>query len=134
MGGERLLQRRSRSGHFRRRLARDGQTVQSGSSAKIVGGDYANDTVASEFASFDGRRGQQYTLDMDFLQDGSKLSVANPKLRIGVDGFTYEDLMVLDLMSLAFAAICCLVGIPMFFFSIAARGRKSKKAASTSAC
>ena len=38
------------------------------------------------FASFEGKRGQQYTLDMDFSQDGSKLSVANPKLRVGVHG------------------------------------------------
>jgi len=66
---------------------------------------------------------------MDFLQDGSKLSVTHPKLRIGVDGFTYEDLMVLDLMSLAFAVVCCLIGGTMFLASIAALRRKNKLAA-----
>src|SRR6266581_2446344 len=114
--------------NFSWKLTRDGQVVQTGSSAKIVGGSYTDLTVASEFASFEGKRGQQYTLDMDFLQDGSKLSVANPKLRIGVDGITYEDFMVFDLMSLAFAAVCSVVGILMFLKSVA-RGRKSKQAA-----
>lgn len=115
--------------NFSWRLTRDGQTVSSGSSTKIVGGAYSDATIASEFASFEGKRGEQYTLDMDFLQDGSKLSVTHPKLRIGVDGFTYEDLMVLDLMSLAFAVVCCLIGGTMFLASIAALRRKNKLAA-----
>jgi len=115
--------------NFSWKLTRDGQTILTGSSAKIVGGAYSDATVASELASFEGKRGQRYTLDMDFLQDGSKLSVANPKLRIGVDGLTYEDFMVFDLMSLAFAVICCLIGGAMFLVSNAALRRKKKQAA-----
>lgn len=112
-------------------LILNGQTVLTGSSAKIVGGSYTDATVASEFASFEGKRGQQYTLDMDFLQDGSKLSVANPKLRIGVDGMTYEDFLVFDLMAFAFAVICCLIGGAMFLISIAALRRKKKSIGNT---
>ena len=114
---------------FSWKLTSNGHTIQTGSSAKIIGGSYTDDTVASEFASFKGRRGQQYTLDMDFLQDGSKLSVANPKLRIGVDGMTYEDFMVFDLMSLAFAVICFLIGSTTFLVSNAALRRKRKQEA-----
>jgi len=114
---------------FSWKLARDGQTIQTGSSDKIVGGSYTNDSIASEFASFQGKRGQQYTLDLDFLQDGSKLSVANPKLRIGVDGMTYEDFIVFDLMSLAFAVICVLVGGVLFALSLAALRRRNKQLA-----
>jgi hypothetical protein len=113
---------------FSWKLTGNGQTIQTGSSAKIIGGSYTDATVASEFTSFEGKRGQQYTLDIDFWQDGSKLSVANPKLRIGVDGMTYEDFIVFDLMSLAFAAICCLVGGAMFLISIAALRRRNKQA------
>jgi hypothetical protein len=113
---------------FSWKLTSTGQTVQSGSSAKVVGGAYSDDTVASEFASFVGRRGQQYTLDMDFSQDGSKLSVAEPKLRIGVHGTVYEDFIVFDLMSLAFAAICCVVGGAMFLISVTALRRRNKRA------
>jgi hypothetical protein len=42
---------------FSWKLDRDGQTFQSGSSAKIIGGSYSDATVASEFASFEGKRG-----------------------------------------------------------------------------
>jgi hypothetical protein len=113
--------------NFSWRLTRDGQTVSSGSSAKIVGGAYSDATIATEFASFEGKRGEQYTLDMDFPQDGSKLSITHPKLHIGVDAFTSEDLMVLDLMSFAFAVVCCLIGGTMVLVSIAAL-RKNKLA------
>ena len=114
--------------NFTWKLSSDGQNIQTGSSAKIVGGSYTDATVASEFATFEGKRGKQYTLDMDFLQDGSKLSVANTKLRIGVDGITYEDFMVFDLMSFAFAVVCCLLGGGMFLASSVARYQKNKRA------
>jgi hypothetical protein len=64
-------------------LTQDGRTLKSGSSTSATGGAYTNDTVADQFAGFEGKRGQHYTLDMDILEDGSTLSVANPKLRIG---------------------------------------------------
>jgi hypothetical protein len=119
--------------NFSWKLTRDGQCVLTGSSAKIVGGAYSDATIASEFASFEGKRGERYMLDMDFLQDGSKLSVTHPKLRIGVDGFTYEDLAVLDLMSFAFAAVCFLVGGAMFLVSKSALRRKNKQVARNAA-
>jgi hypothetical protein len=114
---------------FSWRLTRNGQTVSTGSSAKIDGGAYTDATVASEFGSFEGQRGAQYTLDMDFFQDASKLSVAQPKLRIGVSGSAYEDLIAVDLFSLAFGVLCCLIGGLMFFVSRSALRRQSKAAA-----
>lgn len=65
--------------NFSWKPTRDGQTILTGSSAKIVGEGYSDATVASEVASFVGKPGQQHTLDIDFLHDGSKLSVANPR-------------------------------------------------------
>jgi hypothetical protein len=50
---------------------------------------------------------------------------ANPKLHVGVDGMTYEGFMVFDLMSLAFAVICCLVGGAMFLVSAVRRKEES---------
>jgi len=110
---------------FSWQLERGGETVQSGTSAKMVGGAYTNDTVALEFSSFQGKRGQHYTLDMDILQDGSRLAITNPKLRVRVAAFTNEDFAVTGFLALAIGAVCCLVGGAMVAIAlIVARNRR----------
>ena len=91
-------------------LLQDGQTIKTGSSGTAVGGAYTNDTVANELGWFDGKRGHHYVLDMDVLADGSALSVAKPKLRIGVDESVYEGFIFMELLVFAWAIIGCLVG------------------------
>lgn len=91
-------------------LTEDGKTVKVGSSGSIVGGAYTDATVANQFAWFDGKRGSHYTLDLNILQDGSALSIAKPKLRIGVDESVYEGFIFLELATFGWAVLGCLIG------------------------
>jgi hypothetical protein len=68
-------------------LSCNGRTVQIGSSDRIVGGGYTTDTIEAEFGSFAGKRGDHCHLALSFLADGSKLSVAKPKLYIHTELF-----------------------------------------------
>jgi hypothetical protein len=107
-------------------LLQDGQTIKTGSSATAVGGAYGNYTVANQLAWFDGKRGHHYVLDMDVLADGSALSVAKPKLRIGVDESVYEGFIFMELLVFVWAIVGCLVGGAVLLgFSLSAR-RKQK--------
>jgi hypothetical protein len=67
------------------RLSCDGAPIKEGSSEKIDGGAYTNDTIEAEFGSFNGKRGEMCRLELELLQDGSRLSVTNPKLHIYAD-------------------------------------------------
>jgi hypothetical protein len=64
-----------------------GRIVQTGTSDKIVGGRYTTDTMEAMFAYFEGKRGDHCQLALSFIQDGSKLSVANPELHIYTELF-----------------------------------------------
>jgi hypothetical protein len=99
-------------------LLEDGQTIKTGSSATAVGGAYGNDTVANQLAWFDGKRGRHYALDMDVLEDGAALSVANPKLRIGVDESVYEGFIFIALLVFVWAVVGCIVGGSMLLGSV----------------
>jgi len=111
-------------------LAQDGRTLESGSSASATGGAYTTDTVADQFAWFEGKRGHSYILDMDILEDGSALSVANPKLRVGVDESYYEDFIFLDLVTLGWAVLGCVIGVATLVVSFVVE-RKRKRVAIT---
>jgi hypothetical protein len=97
--------------NFNWTLTQDGRTLESGSSTSATSGAYTNDSVAEQFAWFQGKRGGHYVLDMDILEDGSALSVANPNLRIGVDESYYEDFIFLELATVAWAVLGCVSGI-----------------------
>jgi hypothetical protein len=108
-------------------LAQDGKIVQAGSSASDIGGYTTTTTVGNHFASFEGKQGH-YTLDMDILQDGSALSVANPKLRIGVVESVYEMLFVNELIYFVWAFLGCAIGGSTLLFSLL-QSRKRKRTA-----
>jgi hypothetical protein len=99
-------------------LLEDSQTIKTGSSATAVGGAYGNDTVANQLAWFDGKRGHHYVLDMDVLEDGAALSLANPKLRIGVDESVYEGFMFIEMLVFVWALVGCSVGGYMLLRSV----------------
>jgi len=107
-------------------LRQDGQTIKTGSSATAVGGSYTSETVENELAGFDGKRGHSYVLDMDILADGSALSIANPKLRIGVDGSVYEGFIFMELLVFAWAIVGCVIGSLVWVGSILGARRKQR--------
>jgi hypothetical protein len=66
-------------------LTCDGSLIRTGSSDHIDGGAYTTDTMEAQFGTFEGKRGDHCHLALTFLGDASKLSVANPKLRIYIE-------------------------------------------------
>jgi len=112
--------------HFNWTLTQNGRILESGSSDSILGGAYTDATVENQFGSFDGKRGQRYVLDLNILQDGSALSVAKPKLVIGVSGFVNEDLAVGGLITLAWALFWCFTGALIWLILLIAARRKKK--------
>ncbi|MGA9393309.1 MAG: hypothetical protein WBV69_22965 [Candidatus Sulfotelmatobacter sp.] len=107
-------------------LTEDGKTVKAGSSDSSVGGVFTDATVANQFAWLDGKRGHHYTIDLSVLQDGSELSIANPKLRIGVDESVYEGFIFLELITFGWAILGCLIGGVILLISFL-RARKNKR-------
>jgi len=105
-------------------LTQDCQTIKTGSSATAVGGAYTNNTVANQFGWFDGKRGDNYVLEIDILKDGSALSIANPKLKVGVDESVYEGFMFMDMLVFAWAILGCLVGGLVLMGSVLSARRK----------
>jgi hypothetical protein len=77
---------------FKWQLKSMGHLVQAGTSDKQLSGAYAEDFVEMEFLYFESERGQHYTLELDFTEDGSKLDVTNPRLRVAVEPWDSFDM------------------------------------------
>jgi len=86
----------------------------SGSSSTDHGGAWANDTISREIGSFQGKSGHRYKVEVKFLEDGTALNAATPRLVIGVHPEVYEGdafrSAFVFLFSAGFVLIgCCLV-------------------------
>jgi hypothetical protein len=57
---------------------------------------------------------------------GSELSIANPKLRIGIDESVYEGFIFLALITFGWAILGCLIGGVILLISFL-RARKNKR-------
>ncbi len=105
-------------------LTDSGQIIKAGTSATADGGAYANDSIADELGWFEGKRGHHYVLDMDILQDGSALTITNPKLRVGIDEAVYEGFMLEDVVVFGWAVLACVIGGSLLVFSLSRRRRR----------
>ena len=64
-----------------------GKATYSGTSAKVIGGAYADSWMETEFGGFEGKRWERCQLKIDFV-DGSKLVAdTNPKLHVYTELF-----------------------------------------------
>jgi len=96
---------------FKWQLNTNGHVAQQGTSDKQLLGAYANDFIEMEFLYFEAKRGQHYSLELEFTKKGSELAVTNPRLRVGVESWDSFDTAMGLLWALLFAAICVLPGI-----------------------
>jgi hypothetical protein len=96
---------------FKWQLKTDGHVVQQGTSDKQLLGAYANDFIEMEFLYFEAKRGQHYSLELEFTEKGSELAVTNPRLRVAVESWDSFDTAMGLLWALLFGAICVLPGI-----------------------
>ena len=63
-------------------LTSRGQAVATGSSADLVGASYSYHKTQRHIGTFDAHRGQGYTVDLNILEDGTRLSAAHPRLEV----------------------------------------------------
>jgi hypothetical protein len=99
-------------------LVSGGQAVATGSSGDLVGASYSYHKAQRHIGIFDAHRGQGYTVDLDILEDGTRLSEAHPRLEIEPNLFGYEGWLLLagltfyvGLLSAAGGIVLILVGI-----------------------
>lgn len=99
-------------------LISGGQVVANGSSAELVGGSYSYHRTQRHIGIFEGRRGQGYTVDLNVLEDGTRLSEAHPRLEVEPNLFGYEGWLLLagltfyvGLLGVATGVVLILVGV-----------------------
>lgn len=68
----------------------DGTVIAKGTSEAETGGAWANDTIAKQIGSFEGKRNRRYSLDVDFTVDGSVLRATDPQLVVQITSDFYE--------------------------------------------
>jgi hypothetical protein len=64
-----------------------------------------------EFLFFEAKRGQRFSLQLEFTKEGSELAVTNPRLRVGVSSWDSQDTAMGLGWALLFAAVCIVPGI-----------------------
>jgi len=99
-------------------LMSGGQTVATGSSADLVGASYSYHKTQRHIGTFGAHRGQGYTVDLNILEDGTRLSEAHPRLEIEPNLFGYEGWLLLagltfyvGLLGAAAGIVLILVGV-----------------------
>jgi hypothetical protein len=72
-----------------------GQSVATGSSGELVGAGYGDHKTQRFIGMFDAHRGEAYTIDLNILEDGTRLSEAHPRLEIEPNLLGYEGRLLL---------------------------------------
>ena len=67
------------------KVVSDGQTLANGSSTDTVRAGYSYHKTARYMGRFDAKSGKKYRLEIDVLQDATRLALANP--RLGIEPF-----------------------------------------------
>jgi hypothetical protein len=100
------------------KLMSGGQAVANGSSADLVGASYSYHKTQRHIGTFDAHSGQGYTVDLNILEDGTRLSEAHPRLEIEPNLFAYEGWLLLagltfyvGLLGAAAGVVLILVGV-----------------------
>ena len=108
-------------------LTSDGKIVAQGASYEkyCCGSFYSNGRIGREIGSFHGGKGHQYGLDVNFLEDGSALTAADPHLNIEEGGDFSETGGLLLFVLLVPCGVLSIYGL-YILASSAIRHRRSK--------
>jgi hypothetical protein len=104
--------------NVRWQLMSGGQAVATGSSADLVGASYSYHKTQRHIGTFDAHRGEGYTVDLNILEDGTRLSEAHPRLEVEPNLFGYEGWLLLaglafyvGLLGAAAGVVLILIGV-----------------------
>ena len=104
--------------NVRWQLMSGGQGFATGSSGELVGASYSYHKIQRHIGTFDAHRGDRYTVALNILEDGTRLSEAHPRLEIEPNLFAYEGWLLLagvafyvGLLGAAAGIVLILVGV-----------------------
>jgi len=99
-------------------LMSDGQSVATGSSADLVGASYSYHKTQRHIGTFDSHRGQGYTVDLNILEDGTRLSEAHPRLEVEPNLFGYEGWLLLAGLTFYVGLLGAVGGVVVVFVGV----------------
>lgn len=108
------------------RLSSRGRVLRSGTSAAQYTAPPGSRAVTRVIGEFQGKAGQEYTLQATFTADGSKLAPAYPRVKVAVSSIAYTDLQSAGVLTFSAASMCILFGV--ILLGIAAYAKRSRPA------
>ena len=108
------------------KVVSDGQTVASGSSTETGGAGYSYHKAARHIGGFRAENGRTYRLDLDVLQDGTRLVRANPRLEVEPFLNSYEGRLLLAGLAFCLGILAAVVGVVLILISSIRKKRLRK--------
>jgi hypothetical protein len=107
------------------RVLSRGQVITTGSSSEHRRASYSYHKVQKFIGGFDGQGGQSYFVQVDILQDGSRLALANPKLEVEPILNAYEGRLLLAGLAFYIGLLAAAIGVTLTLIAIIRERRKS---------
>jgi hypothetical protein len=104
-----------------------GVIAAQGSTASYRGGAWSENTIARQIGSFESEKGQQYTLELIVLADGSRLAVGDPRLKVAVRPSYYADYAYANIPYLVLGSALIVMGTIGIGVSIAKERDREKQ-------
>lgn len=101
--------------------------VAQGTSDSDSDGIWSNDNIARVIGGIQAQSGRDYILDVNFLEDGTALSSADPHLKIEVPSFDYEDYAFASAFLILICTALALLGSILIGASAIRSRRNSKR-------
>jgi hypothetical protein len=98
-------------------LMSDGQNLASGSSTETVRAGYSYHKTARHIGRFRAESGRTYRLDLDVLQDATRLVGANPRLEVEPFLNRYEGRLLLAGLAFCLGSLGAVVGVAIILIS-----------------
>jgi hypothetical protein len=103
------------------KLSSSGQKIKSGNSDDQPKISTEADKLARIIGEFQGRAGQEYTIQLTSNADGTSLASANPRLKIAVATLAFTDLQSAGVLVFSMAFICVLFGMILLAIALHAK-------------
>jgi hypothetical protein len=99
-------------------LMSGGQAVATGSSADLAGASYSYHKTQRHIGAFDAHRGQGYTVGLNILEDGTRLSEAHPRLEVEPNLFGYEGWLLLAGLTFYVGLLGAVAGVVLILVGV----------------
>ncbi|HTQ96735.1 MAG TPA: hypothetical protein VMH89_08010 [Candidatus Acidoferrum sp.] len=108
-------------------LSSSGQKLKSGNSDDQPKISTDSDKLVRILGEFQGRAGQEYTIQLTSNADGASLASANPHLKIAVATIAFTDLQSAGVLVFSMAFICVLFGMILLAIALHASRASTRR-------